>query len=321
MFKRTALAALLVGLTAVAQAAMYTPPPPPECKPGKVMVPCEMSAWDFSVEALSFEQREGPMNQIFADQFYDWQFGFRLAGSYHWGKGFDATVDWMHYNTSTEDPLNALDMANTNLIGNINAPGVIPGAAGGAGLLRTRLLDASSHFDIVNVSFGEVVDFGEVVSARFFGGIQGAYLENSLSGDNLFTDGAWVQKISGWGPRAGADLFYHYGQGVSFFTKGAIAVLSAKDFNSSRNGGLSDAGAPNSPGALTQATATNGTRRMGLTVTEYKLGAEYIQPLAHGDLTWLAAWEAHDYINASLGGAGDLAWDGLSFGLHWLGMA
>lgn len=313
MFKRTALAALLVGLTTVAQAAMYTPPPPPECKPGNAMVPCEMTAWDFSAEALSFEQREGPMNQIFSDKFYDWQYGFRLAGSYHWGKGFDATVDWMHYNTSTENPINADDIVNTQVF-DINVPAIVNNTR------KAIILHASSKFDVINVSVADVVDFGEVVSARFFGGIQGAYLENGLSGNNLFTDNAWRQKISGWGPRAGADLFYHYGEGVSFFTKGAIAVLSARTDITSNGGGL-DAGAPASAAGQTQRTATNGSRRLGLTATEYKLGAQYIQPLAHGDLTWLAAWEAHDYINASLGGAGDLAWDGLSFGLHWLGMA
>lgn len=302
MFKKTMIATLVLAAAGAANAGMY------QCKPGQVMVPCEMSAWDFGAEALAFTQREGVMNQVFADKYYDWNWGFRLAGSWHWGTGNDFNINWMHYNNATQNTLNPADVLNTNAAAQMNA-------AGGT-------VSGSSKFDVVNLEFGQVVDFGEMWTIRFHGGVEGAYLENGLSGNNLFTDNAWRQKVAGWGPRAGADLMYHFDNGLGFFSNGAFSVLSSRSNITSNGGGFnSGTNTVGSVPGLTQFTATNGGRRLMVTHTEYKLGAEYVQPLAQGDLTWKVAWEAHDFINASLGGAADMAWDGISFGLHWLGMA
>lgn len=287
MFKKTLIATLVLAAAGAANAGMY------QCKPGDVTVPCEMSAWDVGAEALWFTQRQGEMNDLLPDQFYDYKWGFRIEASWHWGTGNDFNINWMHYNNSTSNVVTEAQRVTAGL----------PGAGAGDGTVV-----GSSKFDVVNIEFGQHVDFGEVWDVRFHGGVQGAYLENGLGGNNFWPQEAEVLKVSGWGPRGGADLFYNFDNGLSFFSKGAFSVLSSR------------ANTTTTTGANGNALGSNGGRRLAITETEYKLGGQYVQPLAQGDLTWKLAWEAHNFINATPTGT-NLAWDGIAFGLHWLGMA
>jgi len=99
MFKKTAIAALVLG-SGAASAAMYAPAPAPACAAGNVTVPCERSAWDLGVDALYLRSEDNNgVGAVNANSFrakYGW--GFRLEGSYHFGTGNDATVNWAHYN-------------------------------------------------------------------------------------------------------------------------------------------------------------------------------------------------------------------------------
>jgi hypothetical protein len=88
-----------------------------------------------------------------------------------------------------------------------------------------------------------------------------------------------------------------------------VSVLSASEDLSLTNGAAQFI--PN---------ATAGSRNSMVTATEMKLGAKYTHAMAQGDLTLGVAWEAHNFINANLGVA-NLAWDGVSFGLKWVGNA
>lgn len=304
MFKKTIIATLVLAAAGAANAGMY------QCKPGDVTVPCAMNAWDVGADALIFEQRSGINNGLVGANM-DWKWGFRIEGSYHWGTGNDMNVNWAHYNNTTTFVPTANQIANSGLDGIALANSV-----------GTRV-SVNSAFDIINIEFGQHVDFGEVWDIRFHGGIEGAYLRNAsygpsltgtvpfviipaLGGGTVTTNLADTVKISGWGPRAGADMAYNMDSGVAFFANGAFSVLSSKI--RSTNAAASPFPAP------------IGQNNVMLTQTEYKLGAKYVQPMAQGDLTWRVAWEAHDFIGALPGGT-NLAWDGVSFGLKWLGQA
>ena len=168
MFKRTAIAALVLGFTGAASAAMYAPAPAPSCAAGNVTVPCEKSAWDLGVDALyarSDDNQLANMNGFRAK--YGW--GFRLEGSYHFGTGNDAAVNWAHGKRTTDSTVNANVLSLTNTL------------------------------DIVNFELGQVVNFGENVSARFNGGVQYVTVKDDFSNSvatTALTAGSHTAKVS-----------------------------------------------------------------------------------------------------------------------------
>jgi hypothetical protein len=291
MFKKTAIAALVLGFSGVASAAMYAPAPAPACSAGNVTVPCETSAWDIGGEALVLNAREGSLQRL-PGRSADWGWGFRIEGSYHFGTGNDFNVNWAHYDKTTTTAVTAADGIAVNNPGNV---------------------DFQSRFDIVNFEFAQHVDFGEMWDVRFHGGVQYANLRNDVTSANGVLVAGVVStselKVSGWGPRAGADATYNFGNGFAVFGNSSVSVLSASEDLSFANAA-----------AVLPAGVTAGSRNSMVTATEMKLGAKYTHAMAQGDLTLGVAWEAHNFINANLGVA-NLAWDGVSFGLKWVGNA
>lgn len=194
MFKKTAIAALVLGFSGAASAAMYAPAPAPACAAGNVTVPCERSAWDLGVDALYLRSEDNQASGVAAAPTrakYGW--GFRLEGSYHFGTGNDATVNWSHFNKKS-------DVNNT----------------------FTR-----SKFDVVNFEMGQAVDFGEMVDMRFQAGVQWLKVE-----DQSYTAAGALQatdmKFSGFGPRMGAMAKYDFGNGFGVYASGNAALLVGK---------------------------------------------------------------------------------------------
>lgn len=283
MFKKTAIAALVLGFSGAASAAMYAPAPAPACAAGNVTVPCEKSAWDLGVDALYMRADDTQFSQT-ARPKMGW--GFALEGSYHFGTGNDVTLNWGHFKKSTD--------------GIVTRTPAVGGAQDRA--------NVESKFDIVNFEFGQHVDFGENVDVRFQGGVQYVSAE-----DNLYTFEAAAAaannttnnfKLTGWGPRAGAKMTYNFGNGFGVYGDGNMALIMGKvETTTAANGGAS-------------ATATAHGTTLGYDAT---VGVKYTHAMAQGDLTARLGWGGKHYNAAA--GAGVMTWSGVNFGLKWVGNA
>ena len=200
MFKKTAIAALVLGFSGAASAAMYAPAPAPSCAAGNVTVPCERSAWDLGVDALymrSDDNRLANLNDYRAK--YGW--GFRLEGSYHFGTGNDTTVNWSHNKRTNDGVFNANTVSMTNTL------------------------------DIVNFEFGQAVNFGENFSARLQGGVQYLNIKQDFSNSvdiGSLAAGSHTLKINGFGPRAGLMTKYDFGNGFGVYGDFNTALIVAK---------------------------------------------------------------------------------------------
>ncbi len=201
MFKKTAIAALVLGFSGAASAAMYAPAPAPACAAGNVTVPCERSAWDLGVDALYLRTADynafgntGSASNLNNRPDYGW--GFRLEGSYHFGTGNDVTLNWAHYDKRS-----------------------FLGAATG--------WNSKSKFDVVNLELGQHIDVGEMVDMRFYGGLQWVDVTDhttvAATGAN---NSNW--KTTGFGPRAGLTTTYNFGNGFAVYGDGSVAFLAAE---------------------------------------------------------------------------------------------
>jgi hypothetical protein len=190
MFKKTAIAALVLGFSGAASAAMYAPAPAPACAAGNVTVPCERSAWDLGVDLLYMRNDGNQFDEV--PNFrapYGW--GFRLEGSYHFGRGNDANLNWTHYNKGGES---------------VNR------------MTRSKL-------DIVNFEMGQSVDFGENFDVRFQGGMQYVDVTDNGVGGAIAGNNA---RLKGFGPRGGAMVKYDFGNGFGVYGDTNIAILASK---------------------------------------------------------------------------------------------
>lgn len=280
---------ILLMLSTCTQAAMYL-----VCHNTPNQVPCEQNAWDVDGEALYFRNNSNAFigavntrnvnNALAFRPGYGW--GFRVEASYHFGTGNDFTVNWSDYkkSTSSVDDAAGLFQAGTDYT-------------------------MRSEFDIVNFEFGQHLDFGEKVAIRMHVGIQTNTLREYWAqivggvGNSATTDG---NRQTGWGPRAGIEGDYELIRGIAFYAKGALAVLSMKQTLVSN--------------ANNVFWGVNETVYNIIPETELSFGGKYYQVMPQGIFTMKVAWEELAYINASFGNA-SLAWNGISFGLKWLGNA
>jgi len=265
MFKKTAIAALVLG-SGAASAAMYAPAPAPACAAGNVTVPCERNAWDLGVDALYLRSEDNQGSGANANPYhakYGW--GFRLEGSYHFGTGNDATVNWAHFNKKSDNV--------------------------------ARGLYLRSKFDVVNVEFGQAVDFGENVDVRFQGGVQWLTVH-----DQSYTAAGVLQNVDGkysaFGPRVGATAKYDFGNGFAAYVGGNSALVTGK--------------MEMRTGSNTSAYGTALSSDMGL-------GVAYTHSMAQGDLTARLGWNVMRVDHTRIGAS--QAWSGMNLGLKWVGNA
>jgi len=193
MFKKTAIAALVLGFTGAASAAMYAPAPAPSCAAGNVTVPCERSAWDLGVDALYMRSEDNALLNT-AGFRANYGLGFRLEGSYHFGTGNDVSLNWAHGKKTTDETINTVALSLTNTL------------------------------DVVNFELGQVVNFGESVSMRFNGGVQYITVKDTGSSDAV----AFDIKGTGFGPRLGMMTQYDFGNGFGVYGDLDAALLVTK---------------------------------------------------------------------------------------------
>jgi len=313
--KKTAAAVLALGSSAVFAGTMG-----PVCTPGAVTVPCESTAWDFGVQALYLEhtgtdffgERRGPFgtnptgywNQDGVNS--DWEWGFKLEGSYHFGTGNDIDINWYHFN-----PSHRFDLRDFTLTAFDPSLDVADRAD-----WRVHL---RPEWDAVNFEFGQLVNFGEHKVIRFHGGVQYAHIKHRRTFDSLYyintptvlpLNGAFVfqEEFNGAGPRVGMDMSYHIGNGFAIYANGATALLVGE----TRHHALD----------RLRSYRLRGDRDEVVPEMEAKIGAMYTYATGSGDFTLDAGYMVTHYWNAlhtGFTGATDFSVDGVYFGAKWVG--
>lgn len=223
MFKKATIA--VMGLAAnVATAGSMGP----VCTPGNVTVPCETRLWDFGAQALYLKSIYGA-NKGFEPgtfPFYkevknDWNWGYRLEGSYHYNTGNDININWMHYSTSI-DP--------TSYSGILILPPLPP-------IPTPYELTSFNRIDQVNVVLGQRTDLSMRDKLRFYGGLQYANIE-STSTSYYITDQLPIPALAnnplskfdntdfkGFGPVVGIDYAYNITNSLSLTANGSGSIL------------------------------------------------------------------------------------------------
>lgn len=294
--KKTAVAVLALGSSVAFAGTMG-----PVCVPGNVTVPCESTGWDIGGYALYLQPSHSadflglPSATVLGPDVVDlgfgnanprWRWGFKLEGSYHFCTGNDLNLNWYHLgrNTTTRtftgffDPL--ADLA----------------AAPGTGSFSVR-----PAWDAVNLEFGQHVDFSEFSSMRFHGGVQYARMKNQVAfAGSEAVDLPLVDVVgfnsnstyNGFGPRAGADLRYGWGNGFAAYANAAAALLVG---SSKLNTSFTTATTAVVP--VTASLLGSGSHTLVVPELEAKLGLMYDWAMAQGSLTIDAGWMWFDYIN------------------------
>lgn len=272
--KQTAVAVLALGSSAVFAGTMG-----PVCTPGNVTVPCEATAFDVAIHALylqptytgAFAYPAGATNNQYHDFDHDYEWGFRLEGSYHFSTGNDLTVNWTYwkndyfYNPDNNDAWNW-----------------------------------EPKFNQVNVEMGQHVDFGEFKNIRFHGGVQYVNIEHDIAVRNRNAQAnrdSLHLKYNGFGPRAGMDMAYDFGNGFQAYVNSAAALtVGDNEFRFRRQGN----GANNAGNGRILAGNANayGSHTRVVPELEAKIGGKYTYAMASGDLTLDAGWLWMNYFNA-----------------------
>lgn len=341
--KKAALAVLALGVTGVASAAMYMPPAAAGCTVGNnVTVPCEKKGFSFAADALYVQTNNvgavtntvtgsdsgtastSTLNADIASLSPDWNWGFQLAAAYYFGTGNDVNLNWTHFVHTT----NQTNSAST---------GVITGDYLSDSLATEANIDQIStslnnNFNSLNLELGQLVHFGEHVSTRFHAGLQWAQIDETLTQTGLNTSNTLASDnnsidsdFDGIGPRFGMDSSYDFGNGFSVFGNLAASVLVGS-INTSSTETFTDADG-NVAGSITTSSDTGNTV---VPEAEAKLGVRYTKALAQGDLSAEVGYQAVNYWDAQnitdYNDVGDsdesnFGYNGIFFGLKWMGNA
>lgn len=329
MLKKTTIAVL--GLAASGYALAGTMGP--TCAPGNVTVPCEAKGWDLGVQALYLRPVVGADRaRVSSARFtpsrienlkYDFDWGFKLDGSYHFNTGNDATLSWLHYQESTgRSGLTGLDVA-VFLGSQLQVQAPIP-----------MTLSNKNNFDQVNMVMGQLVQFSAADKLRFYSGLQYAHMyENRtyLLSNSLFAPLPTGQSFNqldnseykGLGPVIGIDYAYYLAQSLSVTANGAGSILYGK--NRSINTYVL-----NPVGGLAFPRFYN--KLSMVPSLEAKVGLNYDYRMNQGVLSVLGGFQAINYFNAlqTLGpdsilapklSAADYGLYGPYFGVKYLGNA
>lgn len=285
------------------------------CTPGNVSVPCAATYWDLGIEALYLKPtysgnqywynflgyHTDGTNNWFNKRQTDWDWGFKLEGSYHFGTGSDVSVNWIHLDEKA------------------NSPGITYTSLVSGNTLSFAYNRASVRWDVVNAELGQHADFGVFNDIRFHAGVQYSNLRHNeyapLTNYNPTTQitqssfNRTSQTFSGTGPRVGMDLSYHLMDSFSIYGKFAGALLAG---NSKTND---------------TSTPTPYSRSSTLEVIpeiEGKLGLAYTHALSQGHVTIDAGYMMVNYFSVfelpgNTSTATNLAFQGPYAGLKWAG--
>ncbi len=196
----------------------------PACVPGDVTVPCEAKKWDIGVQALYLQpiyssQRGYELTQsdTFREVEHDWDWGYRLEGSYHFSTGNDITMTWVHFD---DDNSHHSGYAGVTPF---SGPFLVPFG-----------ITIDNRFDQVNLVMGQHVDMGLLKDARFYGGLQYARIRldatyNYAATIPVLAPAGFSQDrdadFNGVGPVIGIDYAYDLVRGFSITANTAGSIL------------------------------------------------------------------------------------------------
>lgn len=334
-FKKTMLAVL-----AVTSSAAFAGTMGPVCSPSAVTVPCETCAWDFGGHALYFlTSSSGYMAQAtmtgtegsFTKNLNpNWNWGFQLEGSYHFGKGKDINVNWSRLRGSNSR--NFTGPQNIGFYIYPTSPSDVSSYGEAGNDTTINYLNQSRNFawDMVNVEFAQHVDFDEHTWSRFHVGV-----DYSRVADNAFssTSISWVPvttgeiitneadtnlngSFNGFGPRVGTDLGYNTTCGLGIYGGGAIGLLT----------GTSKVSIGSKAGDSGPTFITYNVNRV-VFEADARLGLKYDYQLVNGNLSLDAGWMWVNYLsplsNFTDQSSGTIdhnfGTQGVYFGGKWLG--
>lgn len=235
MLKKTTLAILGLAASSFVSAGTMGP----TCVPGDVTVPCEVKQWDLGVQALylqpissSHRGYEFAQSQTQSPYFHlrdledDWDWGYRLEGSYHFNTGNDITMTWVHFDND--------DSHQSGFAGVTPLTGIALVPFG---------VKVDDRFDQVNLVMGQHVDMGLRKDARFYAGLQYAKIRvdtryaYALSVPVIAPAGVVQNRdtdFNGVGPVVGIDYAYELAYGFSVTANGAASILyGSSRFNDS----------------------------------------------------------------------------------------
>ena len=269
----------------------------PICIPGNSTVACAMKQWDLGIQALYLKPIYDAQSAYILESTgqytpiaTQWDWGFRLDGSYHFNTGNDVGFDWTHLDTTANQI--QFNLNNTN------------------------------RFDKVDLIFGQHVNFSQANSARFYGGLQYAnihnyQLRNALSLSSLVVNQQSNTDFNGIGPILGIDFAHVIGFGFSITANTATAILSGTNRNNTSN-------------SLPSNVVSSGSYASGKLIVpeiEEKLGLSYKYQFTEGLLTLDGGYQTLNYFNAltRIPTTGiinsDFGLYGPYFGVRWLGQA
>lgn len=260
----------------------------PVCTPGNVTVPCIANAWDLGVQALYLRSVFDADKAYAIDSLFpivneevknDWDWGYRLEGSYHFNTGNDITINWTHYKGD-------VDFAGTH--GFIPAFQVVN---------FPYTMHNEDRFDQVNLVMGQHVDFGLVKKMRFYGGLQYANIQARSSQlyaivvPRIATSVSFFDNtdFKGVGPVLGIDYSYNLTDAFSLTANGASSIL----YGTQRyNIGY----VANPVGGVIQSVYAS--KKAIVPNLEAKLGVNYAYAMSHGVLNIAGGYQALNYFNA-----------------------
>lgn len=258
--KKTTAAVIALGLSGLASASGYAP----ACTKYDVSIPCQVSGWDLGFEALVAE----PMNQ---ELFYQsvsgsptvrhqidpkFKFGFRLEGSYHFGHGNDATLNWTRFD---QDYTGAIASTLTGL-------------------------DARTSFkyDLVNLELAQRFDVGPRFDLRTYFGPSfmrvDQFIDSTTSTSSPVSFTRSASKFHGGGFRGGFDGLYQLTSGFSLAMHGSSGLLVGDV--ESRNFTVSTTGVVAGP-----TVTTNIDTRTVVPFGEAKMGLNYATGSSWGNVS------------------------------------
>lgn len=291
MFKKTAIAAVILGLSSVANAGAYQA----VCKPGDVNAPCTSTTWDFGADALVLQNTS---NQVTPSEYKaKWGWGFGLQAGYHFAKSKDVNVNWEHFSKSTK---------NTDWMHD-GSP------------FRG---DLDSKLDVVNLDFAQTIQVDSDVSLRFYAGVQYAQFNDGVDitvgvaqnpGDPLtYLNASLNYRVKGWGPMVGLKTSYNMASGFGIFADGSLALLSGSGKTTNASTDFD----------LPWLDFDNDTINYNILHASIKMGGTYDYVMDQGMLTARVGWEVHEFVNGITDAAHhtrDATWQGVFFGLKWAG--
>lgn len=237
-FKYSAVAVLAFCVSSTASAGSYMPMSQP-CMASNVSIPCEHTGWDIAAELIYIEPMTNDywfadrfsvsssnvttMENLFSDA--DFDFGFRLEGSFHFNTGNDFTANWLYYNNGNTTS-NAIDVTVPGQKMRLRLP-----SANLTLVANVIDSDVSSNLNVVNLEFGQHIDVGQDVDLRYHFGVQYVnvdehqYIRLYDNVPALKGQIATQSQFEGIGPRVGIDAYYTLGNGFNLIGRASIAAL------------------------------------------------------------------------------------------------